>query len=151
MKLYYSVKHIFLKVRAIWKTTWKYGLKDKLMWAKRTEIQPDQRFLDKYGSLSSLHRIFFCFKHSCVGPEKVFYNTYMNSFCYRYVWPWAKNISIAHDSYLCKKYPFTKAFPTERKHEPNNFVGSVVTSNLTLWQTCPEECRPKNHLDWIYC
>ena len=73
MKLYYSVKHIFLKVRAIWKNTWKYGLKDKLMWAKRTEIQPDQRFLDKYGSLSSLHRILFCFKHSCVGPEKVFY------------------------------------------------------------------------------
>ena len=74
---------------------------------------------------------------------------FKNSF--RYVWPWAKDISIAHDSYLCKNYPFTKAFPTQRRNEPNNFVGSVVSENANLWQECPKECRPKNHLDWIHC
>ena len=74
---------------------------------------------------------------------------FKNSF--RYVWPWAKDISIAHDSYLCKNYPFTKAFPTQRRNEPNNFVGSVVSENANLWQECPKECRPKDHLDWIHC
>ena len=74
---------------------------------------------------------------------------FKNSF--RYVWPWAKDISIAHDSYLCKNYPFTKAFPTQRRNEPNNFVGSVVSENANLWQKFPKECRPKNQLDWIHC
>ena len=74
---------------------------------------------------------------------------FKNSF--RYVWPWAKDISIAHDSYLCKNYPFTKAFPTKRQNEANNFVGSVVSENANLWQECPKECRPKNHFDWIHC
>ena len=45
----------------------------------------------------------------------------------------------------------TKGFPTQRKNEPNNFVASVVSENHTLWEICPEECRPKDHLDWTHC
>ena len=42
------------------------------------------------------------------------------------MWPWSKEISIAHDSYNCKYYPYTKGFPSQRKNEINNFVGAVV-------------------------
>lgn len=102
-------------VRLKWKTTWKKGFADKIVWANRYDWGPDQRFLSKY------------------------------------VWPWAKKVSIGHDSYTCRSYPYTKGFPTQRKNEPNNFVASVVSENHTLWEVCPEECRPKNHLDWIHC
>ena len=30
----------------------------------------------------------------------------------RYVWPWAKHVTLAHDSYTCKKFSNTHAFPT---------------------------------------
>ena len=69
----------------------------------------------------------------------------------RYVWPWSKNISIAHDSYNCKSYPYTKGFPTQRKNEINNFVGSVVFYERKIKEECPIECRPKEHLNWTYC
>jgi hypothetical protein len=69
----------------------------------------------------------------------------------RYVWPWAKGISIGHDSYLCKRYKYTQAFPTQRKKGANNFVASVVEENHTLWLECPWECRPDIHKDWKYC
>ena len=45
----------------------------------------------------------------------------------------------------------TKGFPTQRQNEPNNHLGSVFDENHTLWEICPEECRPKNHQDWIHC
>ena len=32
-----------------------------------------------------------------------------------YVWPWARQISMSHDSYLCRFYPNTRPFPTKRK------------------------------------
>ena len=70
---------------------------------------------------------------------------------FRYVWPWAKELSIGHDSYTCNSYPYTKGFPTQRQNKPNNFIASVVNENHTLWNVCPEECRPKDHLDWIHC
>ena len=69
----------------------------------------------------------------------------------RYVWPWAKGNSIAHDSYSCARFSYTKAFPTKRKMEPNNFVASVVAENHVLNQSCPKICRPREHLDWEYC
>lgn len=75
---------------------------------------------------------------------------YLN-FIFSYVWPWAKSIAISHDSYTCKSYPYTQAWPVQRINEPNNFVASVVQENHTLWQPCPKACRPKNHLDWKYC
>ena len=75
----------------------------------------------------------------------------LSYFFFRYVWPWAKRVSIGHDSYTCHSYPYTKGFPTQRKNEPNNFVASVVSENHTLWEICPEECRPKDHKDWTHC
>ena len=70
---------------------------------------------------------------------------------FRYVWFWAKDISISHDSYTCRSYPYTKSFPTQRKNEINNFVGAVVGDEWKIWEECPTKCRPKDHLDWTYC
>ncbi|TRY79475.1 hypothetical protein TCAL_06560 [Tigriopus californicus] len=73
----------------------------------------------------------------------------------KYVWPWAQELALVHDSFNCDKFrtPFTRAFPTQRLYELNNFVGSIRYSPeyQTLWETCPENCRPKDHPDWEYC
>ena len=69
----------------------------------------------------------------------------------RFVWPWASKNMISHDSYSCKRFSYTKAFPTKRKMEPNNFVASVVSENHVLNQSCPKICRPREHLDWEFC
>ena len=69
----------------------------------------------------------------------------------RYVWPWAEDIALSHDAYFCKKFPKSRPFPTRRKNVPNNFVGSYFNKNETHWKECPEECRPVDHKDWIYC
>ena len=82
--------------------------------------------------------------------KKNFHNISLFFVC-RYVWPWAKENSIAHDSYSCARFSYTKAFPTKRKMEPNNFVASVVAENHVLNQSCPKICRPRDHLDWEYC
>ena len=64
---------------------------------------------------------------------------------------------MAHDSYCCLQYPQgSRPFLTRRKS--NEFVGRVYLEiipldsgvNFTLVQ-CPKQCRPSNHLDWIYC
>ena len=66
-----------------------------------------------------------------------------------FYWDLAKPDSVGHDSYLCKRYPNTKAFPTQRWMNISlNFVGSE--SNM-LKKKCPPQCRPKNHQDWEYC
>ena len=69
----------------------------------------------------------------------------------RLVWSWAVKKAMQHDSYMCKNYPISRPFPTQRKMEPNNFVASVVSENATLWKRCPKACRPKDHPDWEYC
>lgn len=102
-------------VREGWKNSWKKGMQDTLLWAKRNDYGPDQGFLAKH------------------------------------VWPWAKRLSLGHDSYLCHKYPYTRGFPTQRKKEPNNFMASVVNENNTLWKICPVKCRPATHKDWLHC
>ena len=56
-----------------------------------------------------------------------------------------------HDSYFCKKYSGTRAFPVRRKNETNNFVASVVAQKQYIWKKCPEKCRPRDHPDWEYC
>lgn len=74
---------------------------------------------------------------------------------YKYVWPWAQKVALVHDSFNCDKYrtQFTKAFPSQRLYELNNYVGSISypPDFQTLWEPCPENCRPKNHPDWEYC
>ena len=58
---------------------------------------------------------------------------------------------LQHDSYLCKAFPGSVPWPTQRLMTPCNFVGCVFKLNNTLTEKCPLECRPKNHLDWEYC
>ena len=70
---------------------------------------------------------------------------------FRYVWPWARGNSIAHDSYHCRQYPYTRPFPTKRVQDHNNFVAAVVAEGNILKTVCPEVCRPLNHTDWRYC
>lgn len=72
-------------------------------------------------------------------------------FLHKYVWPWAKKDAMQHDSYLCKHYSRTRAFPVQRKNESNNFVAAVVGEKQYIWQPCPEKCRPVDHKDWTYC
>lgn len=61
-----------------------------------------------------------------------------------------KNNSTIHDSYLCKKYPKSKPWPTKRIGDC--FVGRVGKCNQTgIFKKCPEKCRPINHSDWISC
>ena len=93
---------------------------------------------------SSLFKIYF---YICIYLGLTFFSLSL----LRYVWPWSKEISIAHDSYNCKSYPYTKGFPTQRKNEINNQVGSIVLYGSKLEEECPIECRPKEHLNWTYC
>jgi len=69
----------------------------------------------------------------------------------RYVWPWAKKITFAHDSYTCRKFSYTHPFPTQRLTGIGNYVGSVISLNATVRNKCPYKCRPKEHKDWSYC
>ena len=57
-----------------------------------------------------------------------------------------------HDAYSCTRAKFkgSRPWPTQRLMEPNNFVASVVTENVTLTAKCPAPCRPKEHPDWDY-
>ena len=63
----------------------------------------------------------------------------------RYVWPWAENEAIGHDSYYCLKYNTnnTKPFPTTREIGPNNFVGAPVTSKWSMETKVPCTCYTK--------
>jgi hypothetical protein len=88
-----------------------------------------------------------------VGPDKG--GGYDQIALTRFVYPWAKKVAIAHDSFHCKKFPYTAPFPVQRVAGIGNYVGSVVSLNATLGFTegsvCPYKCRPKDHKDWIYC
>ena len=72
-------------------------------------------------------------------------------FLRKYIWPWAKFDAMQHDSYFCRKYSGTRAFPVKRKNETNNFVAAVVAEKQYIWKKCPEKCRPRDHPDWEYC
>ena len=97
--------------------------------------EQDGLILDQCGTV--LNYSFFA------GPDQ--------GFLHKYVWPWAKKDAMQHDSYLCKHYSRTRAFPVQRKNESNNFVAAVVGEKQYIWQPCPEKCRPVDHKDWTYC
>ena len=70
----------------------------------------------------------------------------------RYVWGWAKQVSMQHDSYTCGLYSGSIGFPSPRRNQTNNFVASVVNQNMYLWRKCPRQCRRRGHEDdWEYC
>ena len=75
-----------------------------------------------------------------------------------HVWPMAKSSLIVHDSFLCQRgfgYK-AEAFPTQRPsaNETNCFVGCVrpcCGRGKMPFGPCPQQCRPSNHPEWIYC
>ena len=65
----------------------------------------------------------------------------------RYLWPNMKTDSIQHDSYLCKSYPGSIPYPSQRL--TNRDVIGGMGGNVV--PECPKDCRPKDHADWLYC
>jgi hypothetical protein len=73
----------------------------------------------------------------------------------KYVWPWARKIVMAHDSFTCRSFWRTQPFPTQRKKGIGNFVGAVLAVNdeipFTSKFQCPYKRRPSQHKNWTYC
>ena len=75
-----------------------------------------------------------------------------------YVWPFAKLNATAHDSYTCEFYVNSKPFPTRRLNR-KCYIGSkgscnnttMIDQKIKILPTCPKECRPRYHQDWLYC
>lgn len=68
----------------------------------------------------------------------------------RYVWPWAEEKALQHDSFHCETYSRTTAWPTKR-NSAGNYVGAPFAAAAPITERCPEKCRPRNHKDWIHC
>ena len=66
---------------------------------------------------------------------------YFNFTCSRYVWPWAENEAIRHDSYHGLKYTPTvsRPFPGYQLTGPNNFVGAPVMENKVANACCAKK------------
>ena len=70
----------------------------------------------------------------------------------RYLWPWAKDITLQHDSYHCDLFAKSHPWPTRRQESgTNNYVGAPFALNTTLSTTCPVKCRPRTHPEWNLC
>ena len=65
----------------------------------------------------------------------------------RYLRPKLKNDVIQHDSYLCKYFPGSIPYPSQRL-SVYEIVGATEGNKVP---ECPKECRPKDHVDWLYC
>jgi hypothetical protein len=78
-----------------------------------------------------------------------------------YLWPLIIDSLLSHDSYLCFLFPegTHRPWPTKRLASDdfsqgmvNNFVGANGGSiSLESHKMCPEECRPRDHKDWLLC
>jgi hypothetical protein len=85
-------------------------------------------------------------------------------FLSHYIWPLARQNSLAHDSFTCfrSRYIYrsdTRPFPSQRQH-PSCFVGcpkpccTLETKNsrdFSPYKKCPSICRPIEHQDWLFC
>lgn len=61
---------------------------------------------------------------------------------------------MAHDSFHCGLFRVNtvRPFPTPRPIEPYNFVGAQMFGHSKPYRdVCPPPCRPKEHMDWLYC
>ena len=65
----------------------------------------------------------------------------------KYLWPKLKNDVIQHDSYLCKLFPGSIPYPSQRS-SVHEVVGATEGNTVP---ECPKECRPKDHIDWLHC
>ena len=68
--------------------------------------------------------------------------------------------TMTHDSYFCKQYQgLLYPYLSQRQRGKGNLVGAIASNNisitgsipLTSQYECPQECRPKNHLNWKHC
>ena len=121
--------------RRKWRQTWRNAAESGLLYVPRSSGYSDQIFLERYVKLM----------RGCENNDPKFAKIS------RYVWPWIEKVSMAHDAYSCTDFPNTRPFPTQRKQDINNHVGSVTSEANILQTECPAQCRPKGHLDWIYC
>ena len=48
--------------------------------------------------------------------------------------------AMSHDSYTCRKFPDTTAFPTKREPGVGNYVGSVVR-DASLQNRLAKDCK----------
>ena len=70
----------------------------------------------------------------------------------KYLWPELKNDVIQHDSYLCKYYP--GSIPYSSKVLAINEIIGCSEQHIQFCRAakiCPKDCRPRDHLDWLYC
>ena len=80
--------------------------------------------------------------------EKKWYKGLDQDLLKYWIWPLVRNQTCVHDSYLCQTFKSNnwRPFPTQRG---GDFVGAVGGKGLN--QTCPVECRPPQHQEWIFC
>ena len=71
----------------------------------------------------------------------------INFTCSRYVWPWAENEAIGHDSYYGLKYNTnnTRPFPGYQLPGPNNFVGAPLMTEWFMENKVSNACCAKKH------
>ena len=71
--------------------------------------------------------------------------------CSYHISCFVQNKTCVHDSHLCHLYRggHWRPYPTKRQTGPYNFIGAA--GPMELKRECPENCRPENHKNWIYC
>jgi hypothetical protein len=75
-----------------------------------------------------------------------------------HIWSIASPISLTHASFHCHSFGGAKIlpFPVQRQKTECFATCSICcdTKYNKSWPQdwiCPEDCRPKDHLDWKYC
>jgi len=106
------------------------------MWCFRNELN---RQLGKYLLQEIIYRSFHYIRKTDDQP-----------LLHTVVWTKLFKDSIQHDSYTCQRYPGSIPFPKQRE-DNTSFVGCPAIPCLGKLNPCPEECRPKENMDWIYC
>ena len=87
-------------------------------------------------------------------PSKLNYKGGDQDFLAKYVFDLIAQSSMIHDSYCCNGAYSGNTSPWPSRRLGNCFVGSPVFCNETAEKfqyECPVLCRPKEHIDWIYC
>jgi len=111
------------------------------MWATRMEERNDANIRDKW--IQSWNNILKDEENFASRLE----TSHDQNLLARHIWPWAKSVTLQHDSYLCDRYPGSVGFPSQRRNETANFVGG----KSSIWKECPQKCRRKDHLEWKFC
>ena len=90
------------------------------MWG--IKLTPDIRSKVEKSFMDMFNSSIFYKSHKLKGPDQDVIG--------KFIWPWAKNFAMGHDSYSCKRYAKSRPFPTQRKDENCNFVGCIFEAPL---------------------